>query len=54
MVARDDRIIPPATERFMARRARATTVEIASSHAAPAAHPAEVANLILTASRPAR
>jgi pimeloyl-ACP methyl ester carboxylesterase len=51
MVARNDRIIPPAVERFMAQRAHAITVEIASSHAAPVAHPAEVANLILTAAR---
>jgi len=53
MVARNDRIIPPAVERFMAQRAHAITVEIASSHAAPVAHPAEVANLILTAARAA-
>ncbi|MEA2222135.1 MAG: hypothetical protein QOH83_511 [Solirubrobacteraceae bacterium] len=51
MVARNDRIIPPAVERFMAQRAHAITVEIASSHAAPVAHPAEVANLILSAAR---
>jgi pimeloyl-ACP methyl ester carboxylesterase len=51
MVARNDRIIPPAVERFMAQRAHAITVEIASSHAAQVAHPAEVANLILTAAR---
>jgi len=51
MVARNDRIIPAAVERFMARRARASTVEIASSHAAPVAHPAEVANLIVTAAQ---
>jgi pimeloyl-ACP methyl ester carboxylesterase len=49
MVARNDRTIPPAVERFMARRAHATTIEIASSHAAAVAHPAEVASFILTA-----
>jgi pimeloyl-ACP methyl ester carboxylesterase len=54
MVAHNDRTIPPAVERFMARRAHATTVEIASSHAAPVAHPAEVTDLILTAARAAR
>jgi pimeloyl-ACP methyl ester carboxylesterase len=54
MVARNDRTIPPAVERFMARRAHATTVEIASSHAAPAAHPAAVADLILTAAKATR
>jgi pimeloyl-ACP methyl ester carboxylesterase len=54
MVARNDRTIPPAVERFMARRAGATTVEIASSHAAHVAHPAEVAGLILTAAQATR
>jgi len=51
MVARNDRIIPPAVERLMAQRAHATTVEIASSHAAPASHPADVVNFILSAAR---
>ena len=54
MVARNDRTIPPAAERFMARRAHATTVEIASSHAAPEAHPLDVPSLILTAARAVR
>jgi pimeloyl-ACP methyl ester carboxylesterase len=54
MVAHNDRTIPPAVERFMAQRAHATTVEIASSHAAPAAHPAEVADFILTAAKATR
>jgi pimeloyl-ACP methyl ester carboxylesterase len=54
MVARNDRTIPPAVERFMARRAHATTVEIASSHAAPVAHPVDVANLVLAATRSLR
>lgn len=54
MVARNDRAVPPAVQRFMAQRARATTVEIASSHAVPEAHPAEVADFILSAARAAR
>jgi pimeloyl-ACP methyl ester carboxylesterase len=54
MVARNDRTIPPAVERFMAQRAHATTVEINSSHAAPASHPADVADLILAAARSPR
>jgi pimeloyl-ACP methyl ester carboxylesterase len=54
MVARNDRAIPPAVERFMAQRAHATTVEIASSHAVPEAHPAEVADFILSAARAAQ
>jgi pimeloyl-ACP methyl ester carboxylesterase len=51
LVARDDLAIPPATERFMAARARASTVEIDSSHAAPVSHPDDVTDLILTAAR---
>jgi pimeloyl-ACP methyl ester carboxylesterase len=49
LVARNDRAIPPATQRFMAARARAGTVEIDSSHAAQVAHPDAVTNLILAA-----
>jgi pimeloyl-ACP methyl ester carboxylesterase len=51
MVAAQDRTIPPATERFMAQRAGATTVEIDSSHVAMISHPREVTNLILDAAR---
>ncbi len=53
LVARDDLAIPPDVERFMARRAKATTVEIASSHAAPVSHPDAVTDLILDAARTA-
>lgn len=49
LVARKDRAIPPATQRFMAARARASTVEIDSSHAAQVAHPDAVTDLILAA-----
>ncbi len=49
LVAREDRAIPPATQRFMAARARASTVEIDSSHAAQVAHPDAVTDLILAA-----
>ncbi len=49
LVARQDRAIPPATQRFMAARARASTVEIDSSHAAQVAHPDAVTDLILAA-----
>jgi pimeloyl-ACP methyl ester carboxylesterase len=49
LVASDDLAIPPATERFMAARAHATTVEIASSHAAHVAHPDAVTDLIAAA-----
>jgi pimeloyl-ACP methyl ester carboxylesterase len=49
LVASNDQAIPPATERFMAKRAGATTVEIASSHVAMISHPAVVTDLILEA-----
>jgi pimeloyl-ACP methyl ester carboxylesterase len=49
LVAGDDRAIPPATQRFMARRAGARTVEIHSSHAAQVSHPDAVADLVLAA-----
>ncbi len=54
MVARNDLAIPPATERFMAARARATTVEVASSHAAPVSQPDAVTDLIVAAAGPAQ
>jgi len=46
MVASEDHTIPPATERFMAQRARATTVEVRSSHVAMISHPGETTRLI--------
>ncbi|MBN9682607.1 MULTISPECIES: alpha/beta fold hydrolase [unclassified Corallococcus] len=49
MVARDDNTIPPEAERFMARRARAHTVEIRSSHVAMISHPEAVTELIFKA-----
>ena len=49
LVAGQDRAIPPPTQRFMAARARASTVEVASSHAAQVAHPDAVTDVILAA-----
>jgi pimeloyl-ACP methyl ester carboxylesterase len=46
MVASEDHVIPPATERFMAQRANATTVEVRSSHVAMISHPVETTRLI--------
>jgi pimeloyl-ACP methyl ester carboxylesterase len=51
LVSTLDRMINPDLERFMARRARARTIEVASSHASPVSHPREVAGLILAAAR---
>ena len=53
LVASNDQAIPPATERFMAKRAGATTVEIPSSHVAMISHPAVVTDLILSAAHAA-
>jgi pimeloyl-ACP methyl ester carboxylesterase len=49
LVASNDHALPPATERFMAKRAGATTVEIPSSHVAMISHPDVVTDLILEA-----
>jgi len=49
LVARNDKAIPPVAERAMAARARAHTVEIASSHAAMVSHPQDVTALVLAA-----
>ena len=54
LVASNDHAIPPATERFMAKRADATTVEIPSSHVAMISHPDVVTDLILEAAHAAR
>jgi pimeloyl-ACP methyl ester carboxylesterase len=51
LVSTQDRMINPDLERFMAARAKATTIEVRSSHASPASHPMEVAGLILAAAR---
>jgi pimeloyl-ACP methyl ester carboxylesterase len=51
MVASNDNAIPAATERFMAKRMGATTVEIKSSHVAMISHPWKVSDLILDAAR---
>jgi pimeloyl-ACP methyl ester carboxylesterase len=46
MVATDDRMIPPAAQRFMAKRAGSTVVEERGSHAIYVSQPAAVAALI--------
>jgi pimeloyl-ACP methyl ester carboxylesterase len=49
LVATDDRMIPPAAQRIMAKRARATVVESAGSHAVYVSRPETVAALITKA-----
>ena len=46
MVAQEDHAINPDLERFYAKRMRATTVEIKSSHVPFISHPRDVARLI--------
>jgi pimeloyl-ACP methyl ester carboxylesterase len=51
LVATDDRMIPPPAQRFMSKRAGATVVEVAGSHAIYVSQPAAVAGLIARASK---
>jgi pimeloyl-ACP methyl ester carboxylesterase len=48
-VSKRDRTIDPDLERFMAKRMKATTIEIDAGHLSIVSHPADVANLILDA-----
>jgi len=49
-VSTNDRTINPDLERFLAKRMKATTIELASSHLSMLSHPREIADLILKAS----
>jgi hypothetical protein len=49
IVSREDRMIPPDAERFMAKRAGAVVTEIASSHVVFMSHPKEVTAVIESA-----
>jgi pimeloyl-ACP methyl ester carboxylesterase len=51
LVATDDRMIPPAAQRQMSKRAGATVVEVKASHAVYASQPAAVAALIQQAAK---
>jgi pimeloyl-ACP methyl ester carboxylesterase len=53
LVSTEDRMIPPAAQRFMSSRAGATVVEVAGSHAVYVSQPGAVANLIVQAAREA-
>jgi pimeloyl-ACP methyl ester carboxylesterase len=54
VVSKEDRMINPDLERFMAGRAKSRTVEIRGSHAIFLSHPQEVAALIETAAKAAQ
>jgi pimeloyl-ACP methyl ester carboxylesterase len=49
LVATDDKMIPPAAQRFMSKRAGSTVVEVAGSHAIYVSQPDAVAKLIKSA-----
>ena len=51
LVATDDKMIPPAAQRFMSKRAGSTVVEVAGSHAIYVSQPSAVAGLIEKAAR---
>lgn len=46
LVATDDRMIPPAAQRFMSERAGSTTVEVPGSHSVYVSRPLAVADLV--------
>ena len=48
-VSTEDRTINPDLERFMAKRMRATTIEVKASHLSLISHPDEITQLILEA-----
>jgi pimeloyl-ACP methyl ester carboxylesterase len=51
LVSKNDRVINPDAERFMAKRMGATTRQIDSSHGSPVSHPQAVFDLIVAASQ---
>jgi len=54
LVATEDRMIPPAAQHFMSKRAGATVVEVAGSHSIYLSQPEAVAALIRSAARGVR
>jgi pimeloyl-ACP methyl ester carboxylesterase len=54
LVASEDKMIPPAAQRFMAERAGSTVVEVAGSHAIYVSQPRAVAELIESAASEVR
>jgi pimeloyl-ACP methyl ester carboxylesterase len=54
LVATEDRNVPPAAERWMAKRARAHTVTVRAPHAVSVSGPGPVTDLILRAARSLR
>lgn len=51
LLGTEDKAIPPATQRYMAERAKARITELAASHASLVSQPAAVTDLVLEAVR---
>jgi pimeloyl-ACP methyl ester carboxylesterase len=51
LVVTEDKMIPPAAQHFMAKRAGSNVIEVAGSHAIFISHPDAVAELIEKAAR---
>ncbi|WP_022927451.1 alpha/beta fold hydrolase [Patulibacter americanus] len=51
LVATKDRLVPPAAQRFLAKRSKAHTSSVASAHSVMHAHPAAVTKVIVRAAR---
>ncbi|MFI7416704.1 alpha/beta hydrolase [Nonomuraea sp. NPDC049684] len=54
LIATGDKNIPPAAQRWMSRRAHASTVEVAASHAVSVSQPGKTAEIIDKAARATR
>ncbi|MCG6204460.1 alpha/beta hydrolase [Rhodopseudomonas sp. HC1] len=48
-ISKDDRVINPDLQRFMAKRMNASAIELAASHVSLLSHPQEISELILKA-----
>jgi pimeloyl-ACP methyl ester carboxylesterase len=54
LIGRQDEVISPAAQRFMAKRAQARTIEINSSHVSYISHPGAVTKFVLEAAQSVR
>ena len=54
LVTENDQMVPPAAQRFMAQRMKATVSSVAGSHASMVSHPDVVANLIMKVAQAVR
>ena len=54
LITENDQMVPPAAQRFMAQRMKATVSSVAGSHASMVSHPDVVANLIMKVAQAVR